>query len=175
MLLEAKWCGLILWNFWWTFYPNASKGWVHAHSHQAVESASIIQPFLCDPLDTFWLAPSRRAPPFLPENTLWLCHDNTHFHPTMAMCAYTCIKNCYFCFQWAYNTLRTGNHLCSLAVVISGTTYLCQCLPDGIMSQIFSVFFRTDTVFLIAWALNSWALVNFSCSSWCQLLSILLS
>ena len=71
--------------------------------------------------------------------------------------SYVCIfmyKNCSFCFQWAYNTLHTGNHLCSLAVVIRGTTYLCQCLPDGIMSHIFSVFFGRDTVFLVAWALK---------------------
>ena len=43
----------------------------------------------------------------------------------MALCAYLYIKNCHFCFQLLWNTLHTGNHLCSLAVVISGSTSSC--------------------------------------------------
>ena len=43
------------------FIEIVSKVWVHTHSHQAVESANIFQPFFCDSLDMFWLTPQQES------------------------------------------------------------------------------------------------------------------
>ena len=43
------------------FTEILSKVWVHTHSHQAVESANIFQPFSCDSLGMFWLTPQQES------------------------------------------------------------------------------------------------------------------
>lgn len=89
-----KYCGLVLWNFYWTFYRNAFQGWINTHSDQAMGITSVILSFLCNSLDTFWWAPHRKAPLFLPESRLWLCDVNSCHHTITALCGRVCEFMC---------------------------------------------------------------------------------
>lgn len=139
-------------KFFKDFLPKCFPKIESMHSHQAVESASAVQFFLCYPCATFQLTPSRKAPLFLPESKLWLCHVNTYLHLTMALCVCVYIFMCKKIAISAFGGLWYSPHRQPSTIAGSGYDRYHLFMPESSwwnhISVAFLSFFKDSTVFL---------------------------